>query len=116
MLIVTTNIAFGRRTASCAEVEDFKEALSFLKRCTAVYFIVNNEQVKELNGRYHLDIDPISPKHDKRILLHTDSTLMKNVKAVCNHPSGILMVYAENERRLMNPHTQTMRFTISRIK
>ena len=116
MLIVTTNVAFGKRSASCMEVEDFKEALSFLKRCTAIYFVVNNEQVNELNQRYHLDIDSVEPHHEKRILLHTDTTLMKNVKCVCNHPSGMLMVYTKNEHRLMNHHTQKMKFTISRIK
>lgn len=116
MYIVTTHVAFGKRYSGCKWIENFKEALDLMKRYDSVYFCVNNTQVSELNDRYHLEMDEIEPLHEKVITLHVNNHLLKDVKCLCKHPSGMLMIYSKNHRQLVNPETMTLWFTLSRRK
>lgn len=112
MQVIATHVAFGKRYAGVIEIDTPAKAMELLKRYISVYFCSNNDQVNENNARFHTDADDMEARHEKVINLHTDSTLMKDIKCICRDASGFVMVYtSNNERRLFNPETQTMRFT-----
>ena len=115
MQFIVTHVAFGKRYARVAEIDTPAQAIDLLKRYNAVYFCVNNDQVNQNNSRFRADAEEMEAMHEKVINLHTDGTLMKDIKCVCRDASGYVMVYTEkHERRLFNPNTQRMHFTTRR--
>lgn len=111
MLVVTTHVALGRHYAGVKEVEDFGAVLRILrKNYKGVYFCANNEQINTLNSQYNFGLDNLSKPHEKSIILRYGTRRIVNVRCICTHPTGYLMVYGDNGRMLINPETMEVKF------